>query len=193
MLTLYGTKASRALRVIWALEELGLEYRLNEARPRSPEVVALNPLGQVPVLTDGDAVLTDSLAMLYYLSDRAGALTYPPGTPERARMDARINFVLTEMEAPIWLMSRHRFVLPEDQRAPGMREVAEPDFARGAARFATLIGDDEFFGGDRFTIADIMAAHTIGWARVAKMPVDGAAAAYLERMTARDGFRRAAA
>lgn len=191
MLKLIGGRRNRGFRVMWALEELGLPYMLEEARPQSPEVFAVNPLGQVPVLLDGDAVVTDSLAILHYLADRNGALTYPAETVERAMLDARINFVLTEMEAPLWLMARHGFVLPEDQRIPGMRAVAEADFARAAARLELLLGDAEFIAGEGFTIADIVAGHTANWARNAKVPVDGALLAYLDRMTARDGFRRA--
>lgn len=192
MLAVYGTIPSRTFRVLWALEELGMDYRFEVTRPQSPEVLALNPLGQVPVLVDGDAVLTDSLAIINYLADRAGELTYPTGTAERALMDARINFVLTEMEAPLWLMARHGFVLPEDQRVSGMRDVAEPDFARGTARFVRLLGTSEFAAGDRFTIADIVAGHVLNWARNAKVPVEGQALAYLERMSGREAFKRAA-
>jgi glutathione S-transferase len=191
MLKVIGGRRNRGFRVIWALEEMDLPYTLEEARPQSAEVLAVNPLGQVPVLMDGDAVLTDSLAILNYLADRNGALTFPAGTVERARLDARINFVLTEMEAPLWLMARHGFVLPENQRMPGMRAVAEADFARAAARFEVLLGGADFFAGDRFTIADIVAGHTANWARNAKVPVGGALLSYLDRMTARDGFRRA--
>ena len=193
MRTVYGTIPSRTFRVLWVLEELGLEYELVAARPHSPEVTAVNPLGQVPVLVDGDHVLTDSLAILNYLADRADALTFPPGTSERALMDARINFVLTEMEAPIWLMARHGFVLPEDQRAPGMRAVAEPDFIRGSLKFGEMLGDADYIAGDKFTIADVVAGHTLRWARNAKVKVEGTALDFLVRMESRDGYRRAAA
>jgi len=192
MITLYGKDGSRAFRVKWLLHELGADFAHIPATPHSEEVRALNPLGQVPVLTDGDQVLTDSLAILHYLADRAGQFTYAPGTADRARMEAQINFVLTEMEAPIWLMAKHGFVLPKEARHPNMRAVCEPDFARGEARFATLLGDAEFFGGDAFSIADIIAAQTLGWAKAAKMPLTtDVASDYLARMKARPAFARA--
>jgi glutathione S-transferase len=191
-LTLIGPKGGRTFRVIWGLEELELPYDHLVARPHSEGIYDVNPLGQAPALKDGDAVLTDSLAILYYLTDRAGRLSYPAGTVERARMDARINFVLTEMEAPVWLMARHGFVLPEDQRFPGMRAVAEADFARAERKFDTLLGDAEFFGGDRFTLADIIAADMARWARQAKVPLTSAAfAAYADRIAERPGWKRA--
>ena len=193
-LTLIGPKGGRTFRVIWGLEELALSYEHIVARPHSEGMYNVNPLGQAPALKDGDAVLTDSLAILNYLADRAGRLSYPTGTVERARMEARINFVLTEMEAPLWLMARHGFVLPEDQRIPGMRAVAEADFARAEPKFAKLLGDAEFFGGDRFTLADIFAADVARWARQAKLTLGSPAfAAYADRIAARPGWARAVA
>ncbi|MCV6593060.1 MAG: glutathione S-transferase family protein [Silicimonas sp.] len=193
MLKVLGTAQSRAFRVWWALEEMGREYERQIALPQSPEVRTLNPLGQVPVMVDGEEVLTDSLAILNYLADREGALTYSVGTPERARMEARINFVLTEMEAPIWLMARHGFVLPKDQRVEGMRPICEAEFARGEKKFAALLGDAEFLAGDRLTLADIIAGQVIAWARMAKMPLAPESAAYLARMEARPAWQRAGA
>lgn len=192
MLTVIGPKGGRTFRVLWVLEELGLDYAHEVARPRSPEVFAVNPLGQAPVLRVGEAVLTDSLAIVNFLADRSGRLTYPPGTPERARMEARINFVLTEMEAPVWLMARHGFVLPEAERATGMRAVAEADFARAEAKFELLIGDDAFFGGPEFTLADVFAADMARWALQAKIPLTSKPfLAHYERMKARPAWQRA--
>lgn len=192
MLTVIGPKGGRTFRVLWALEELEQEYDHLVAMPRSEGVFAVNPLGQAPALRDGDKVLTDSLAILHYLADSAGDLTYPPGSVERALLDARINFVLTEMEAPLWLMARHKFVLPEDQRIDGMRPVAEADFARAEEKFELLLADDEYFAGDRFTIADIIAGHTANWADSAKIQMkSGALRDYLDRMKARPAWQKA--
>lgn len=192
MLTLYGPDGSRAFRVKWLLCELDQKFVHEPARPHSPEIRALNPLGQVPVLTDGDLVLTDSVAILHYLADRAGQFTHAPGTPERALMDGRINFVLTEMEAAIWLMAKHGFILPEEARHPGMRAVSEPDFARGEARFAKLLGNAEFIAGDSFTIADIMAGQTLSWAEMAKMSLHSQSVIdYLARLRARPAYAKA--
>lgn len=191
MLNVYG-KTGRSFRVHWLLAELGQDYETVAAFPHSPEILAVNPLGQVPALRDGDHVLTDSLAILNYLADRSGRFTYPAGTPERALMEARINFVLTEMEAPIWLMARHGFVLPKDQRHPGLRAVTEPDFARAAKKFETLIGDAEFFACGEFTIADIIAGHTADWAIGAKIPLGSSVLQdYLARLQERPAWNKA--
>ena len=112
MLTVYGTRPSRTFRVLWALEEMGLDYTFEKTFPQSDQMFAVNPLGQAPAMRDGDELLTDSIAILNYLADRHKKLTYPPGSTERALMDARVSFLLTEVDAPIWLMGRHGFVPP---------------------------------------------------------------------------------
>ena len=76
MYTVIGNSKSRTLRVLWLLEELGLEYEHVSASPRSPDVVALNPSGKVPVLVTEDTPITDSTAILSFLADRHGAFTY---------------------------------------------------------------------------------------------------------------------
>uniref|UniRef100_UPI003563C790 glutathione S-transferase N-terminal domain-containing protein n=1 Tax=Shimia sp. TaxID=1954381 RepID=UPI003563C790 len=83
MYDVIGSRSSRALRVMWALEELEQPYQVIKAAPRSAEVLALNPSGKVPVLKDGPHVITDSTAILTYLADKHGALTFPAGTVER--------------------------------------------------------------------------------------------------------------
>ena len=72
MYTVIGHPQSRALRVIWALEELGQPYELVKAMPRSEEILKYNPLGKIPALIDGEDVLTDSVAIMTYLADKHG-------------------------------------------------------------------------------------------------------------------------
>ena len=191
MLTVVGTAPSRTFRIFWALEELGLPYNREPEHAQSDPVRALNPLGQIPILKDGEHVLTDSLAILHYLTAREGQLTFPPGTVERAHMDARVNFLLTELEAPIWLMARHGFVLPKSMRVSGLRPMCEADFAFGEKKFARLLGEAEFFAGDRLTIADIIAGQIARWAQAAKITLQPTTAAYLARMEARPAWQRA--
>lgn len=186
-----GATRSRTFRVLWLAEELELDYEHVAELPRSETVTRLNPLGQIPVLTDGDVVIPDSLAILHYLADRAGRFTYPAGTPERARMDARINFVLTEMEAPLWLAARHSFILPEERRHPEIKPWLRDDFRDAGEKFVKLLGDSDHFASDDFSIADIVAAHTIGWAINAKFEPSDALKAYLRRMSDRPAWERA--
>ncbi|MBT8424787.1 MAG: glutathione S-transferase family protein [Silicimonas sp.] len=192
-LEIIGGARSRAFRVLWLAEELGLDYRHLSEAPHSALVSALNPLGQIPILRDDDVVLTDSLAILHYLADRADRFTFPTGTPERALMDARINFVLTELEAPLWMAARHSFVLPEDRRHPEIKPWLKDDFRDAGQRFTRLLDGAQFLAGDTFTIADIVAGHTIGWSIVAKFDPSDELKAYLRHLSDRPAWQRARA
>ncbi|MEM9435878.1 MAG: glutathione S-transferase family protein [Pseudomonadota bacterium] len=190
---LHGSHRSRAFRVLWMLEELGLDYVHHNTPPRSPEIKALNPLGKVPVLIDDGTTLTDSTAILTYLADKHGALTYPPGTLERARQDAHTHFLLDELDALLWLVSRHSFGLPEELRVPEVKASAREEFHISAERLAQRI-EGPFLMGDKMTIPDIIAVHCLGWAIVAKFPmVRDDLKAYAKPIRQRPAYKRAQA
>ncbi len=192
-ITVVGTKASRAMRVLWALEELGLPYEHVPSRPRDERTLAANPAGRIPALIADGETLTDSVAIMAFLADAHGRLTHPAGTPARARQDAATNAVLEMMDAPLWAYAQNAFVLPEADRVPEAKPAARAAFGRGAAAVAGLL-DGPWLAGETFTVADILLAHCAGWSRIAKMdPLPDALADHMARARARPAFGRAAA
>jgi len=178
------------------LEELGETYEHINAPPRSPEIFALNPLGKVPVLKDGAAVLTDSSAILTYLADKHSALCFPAGTPERAVQDGHMHFILDEIDGLLWTVARHSFGLPEALRVPDIKESARQEFRISAERLAARLeaSGGPFLMGEKMTIADIIAVHCLGWAVVAKFPMElEALKAYAKPIRAREAYKRAQA
>ena len=107
MYKLLGSKKSRAFRVLWALEEMGLEYEHIGAAARSDEVRAYNASGKVPVLLVGYHVLTDSVAIIQFLADKHGKLTFPAGSIELARQDGLTQFACDEMDGTLWTAARN--------------------------------------------------------------------------------------
>ena len=99
MYDVIGSRASRAFRVLWLLEEMGLPYNHLPVAPRSAEAMAANPSGKIPALRDGDRVLTDSAAIMTFLADRHGQMTHAPGSHARAEQDALTHRVLDEIDA----------------------------------------------------------------------------------------------
>lgn len=189
MYTVIGGLASRAFRVMWMLEELGLDYKHVKAPPRSPEVLAQSPLGKIPVLLDGEDVITDSVAIITYLADKHGALTAPAGTLARAQQDAMTNRVLDEFDACLWSAARNSFVLPEEHRVPEIKETLKWEFARSEAALVRDMGDGPFLMGDAITVPDILLTHCLGWAITAKFGVsEPVLSAYLDRMKARPAY-----
>lgn len=190
-----GGTRSRTFRVLWALEELGLEYEHVPAAPRSPEVTEVNPAGKVPVLVADGVPITDSVAIITFLADRHEALTFPPGTLARARQDSLTNFILDEIEAPLWMAAKHSFILPEDQRVAGVKDSLRWEFARNQATLISRMAEDgPFLMGETMTIADIMLAHCGDWALNAKFPVtEDRFKAFLSMMHDRPAYQAARA
>ena len=193
MYRVIGTVKSRAFRVLWMLEELGQTYDLVAASPRSDEAKTFNPLGKIPALVDGDAVLTDSVAIMTYLADKHGKLTAPAGTAARARQDATTLWLIDEMDALLWTASKHSFILPEKLRVPAMTPTLHKEFARNMDTLSGMVDAGLFLMGDDITLPDILAVHCLGWAFGAGFPaLPDPVKAYSKRLRARPAFRAAA-
>jgi glutathione S-transferase len=192
MYTVIGNLKSRAFRVIWMLEELEQPYELRSEPPRSDAVRALNASGKIPLLLEGDAVLSDSTAIMTYLADKHGRLTHPAGTLPRARQDAMTFRILDEIENALWTAARHSFVLPEERRVPQVKDSLKWEYETSIARLMDDLPGD-YLAGEAPTVPDILLAHCGGWARAAGFPAEEPRFAdYLGRMRARPAFRRVA-
>ena len=171
MYTLIGLTQTRAMRVKWALEELGLPYTQLPAAPRSDEANEHHPSGKVPALVVDGATLTDSVAIITYLADKHNGLTFKAGTLGRARQDGFTHMILDELDAVLWTAARHGFVLPEDKRVPEVKASLKWEFARSEEVLVSQMGDGPYLMGEEFTIADILLAHCLDWAIGAKFGI----------------------
>lgn len=199
MIKLYGMPKTRSTRITWALEEVGAEYQfmpinLVKGEGQTPEFLAMNPAGKVPVLVDGNLVLTESAAICTYLGDRfpETGLVPRPGTAERGLYDQWCFFILTELEQPLWTIGKHKFALPEERRVPEIKETAVWEFKRAASVLAKGLEGKDYLVGDRFTMADLLAAHTLTWARTARILHDfEMLEEYRKRQLSREAFNKA--
>lgn len=192
--TLVGTAGSRAFRVLWMLEELGLPYTHVPAAPRSPEAFAVNPAGKVPVLLAEGAAITDSTAILHYLADRHGRLAHPAGTLARARQDSLTHFLLDELDSVLWTAARHSFVLPPERRVAAVKESLRWEYGRSLDALAARLGAGPFLTGAAITVPDIVAGHCLRWAEVARFPPAPAPVQeYAARLRSRPAWAAAAA
>ena len=198
---LYGMQQSRSFRCLWALEEAGIEYEYVPVKLRTeaedpdsaqhPDYLALNVQGKVPTLINGDLVLTESVAILYYIGRCAPESGLLPNASMDvyAKLDEMTAFILAELEQPLWSKGKHTFALPQEKRIPQMFETARFEFAKAVNTLDHLLGvgglgdsgsgdnesgdsgsgdsgsgDKEFAVADQFTIADILLAQTFNWA-----------------------------
>ena len=189
---LYGFGPTRSLRALWGLRELDAEFEfvtvnLLAGENRSPDFLRLNPTGKVPVLVDGDLVLTESAAIVLYLAEKypsKGLL--PRDLKQRAEAYRWVMFAVTELEQPLWRISRHTFLYPEDKRLPADIALAREEFIAMAAVLDRHMEGRRFIVGDSMTVADCVTAYLMDWANEQHL-LDGCPqlGAYLGRMYAR--------
>ncbi|MGB7240641.1 MAG: glutathione S-transferase family protein [Sulfitobacter sp.] len=191
MYTVIGATKSRALRVLWMLEELGQSYDHLPAGPRTDDAMKYNPLGKIPALIDGDAVLTDSVAIMTYLADKHGALTAPAGTVARAQQDAMTFWLIDEFDAVLWAAAKHSFVLPPENRNTTIKDSLKFEFERSAAHLSQRL-DGPYLMGDAITVPDLLACHCLNWSVSARFPrVDDKLQKYAKSLRDRPAFQAA--
>jgi len=182
-LTLYGIAASRAVRPLWAAKELGLAFEHVHTAymgggARSPEMLALNPNGHIPVLVDarpeGDVVVWESMACTLYLARVHGVADGNSITPATAAEEAdalRWAFwAVTEVEKDALTVLMHLVAMPADQRKPELAAAAEKRLLSPMQVLEQHLRSQQAHGhahlaADRFTVADICVASVVGWCK----------------------------
>ncbi|MBB5519204.1 glutathione S-transferase family protein [Amphiplicatus metriothermophilus] len=196
---LYHCNQARSMRVVWALEEMRLDYELVSMQfpPRifHKDYKAVNPLGTVPALVDGELVLTESAGICQYLGEKYGPTPLAVAPEEKDyglyvnwlhRSDATLTFPLT-------LVLRYSALEPEQRRQPQVVEDYRAWFlGRWRSVEAGLEGRD-YLCADRFTMADICVGYALHLAL--SLGVEEAmtprVAAWRARLVARPAYRRA--
>jgi glutathione S-transferase len=189
---LYEFGPTRSIRVRWTLQELGVDFepiRVNllAGENRRPEFLKINPAGKIPVLVDGNQVLTESVAIVLYLAEKyshKGLL--PASLDERAQATRWLLFAATELEQPLWRISRHTALYPEEQRLPGDVILASSEFKDMASVLEKHMQGRQFVAGDSVSVADFVTAYTLDWGNEDNL-LDGCPQllAYMKRMYAR--------
>jgi glutathione S-transferase len=190
-IVLFHHPFSRAANVVWMLEEVGAPYELRftdimKGAHKAPDVVALNPMGKLPVLTDGDAVVTESAAIALYLADRYAYGRLAPKIEDAA---ARATYLRWSFFAPS--------VIEPGAMAKGAGWTYK-DSQAGWGGYDTMLGameqavtGREYLLGDMFSMADVVFGGTLRFMLMFKM-VDARPAftAYAERLSARPALQR---
>lgn len=189
---LYGFAGTRSQRALWGLKEVDADFEyvsvnLLEGEHKRPEFLRLNPAGKVPVLVDGDQIIPESAAIVLYLADKYPEKTLlPVDLDERAQAYRWTLFAVTELEQPLWRITRHTFLYPPEKRLPADIELARDDFMSMAAILDKHLEAREFIVGERLTVADCVTVYLIDWANEIHL-IDAfpRLQAYLERLYAR--------
>ncbi len=189
---LYEFGPTRSIRARWILQELAVDFEaisinLPAREHLSPEFLRLNPAARVPILVDGDLVLTESAAIVIYLAEKYRDRGFIPADLKlRADFYRWILFAVTELEQPWWRIARHTHLYPEEDRLPAEVGLARRDFLPMAAVLERHMHDRAYLVGDSVTAADFVMAYTLDVA--GEMQLLGECPTlrvYVERMYAR--------
>ncbi len=174
MIKLYGIRMSRAMRSLWALEEVGVPYEhvpidfMTESK--TPEFRAINPNGKVPALVDGDVTLFESMAINLYLAKKYGADgLYPSSVDDEARAIQWSFWGMTEIEPTLLVVLMNRIFLPPNQRDESAARAAEEKLGPALRVLDAALAGKKCLLGDSFTIADLNVASVLCWALFANV------------------------
>ena len=211
MITVHHLADSRSQRVLWLLEELGLDYEVKryERDPRTrlapPELKAVHPLGKSPVLQDGDVTVAETGAVVEYLLDTygQGRLRPPAGTAAGRRFTYWLHYAEGSAMPPL-LLKLVFSMLP--RRSPAlMRPLVNNIAAKAQSSFVdpqtrahveyweAELTHHEWFAGDEFSGADIMMSFPVeaGADRAFNVADKPRLKAFLDRIHARPAYLRA--
>lgn len=212
MIVVHHLNNSRSQRILWLLEELGLEYEIKryqrnrETMLAPPELKAVHPLGKSPVISDGDIVVAESGAIVEYLTAREGNRFVPAaGTPARLRYTQFLHYAEGSLMPQLLL----KLVFDKMETAPmpffvksiasGIAQKVKgsfilPQIALHLGYLEAELGKHPWFAGEEFTAADIQLSFPLE-AAAARGGLDAGRypklSAFLERIHARPAYRRA--
>lgn len=202
MITLYHCADARSFRPLWALEELGLDYalRMLPFPPRflKKEYLQENPLGTIPLLVDGETRMTESAAIVEYLSRKYGGTSGLAVEPDEPGFGAWLNalhFGEATLTFPQTLVLRYTRLEPKERRQPQVADDYAKWFLARLRGLDAIVSEAPFVAAGRFTGGDISVAYALLLAQSLGLAdrFPPAVAAYWERMQAREGFRKAKA
>jgi len=166
-LRIYGVARTRAFRALWVAEELGVPYEhlpieIGDAGARSPEFLALNPNGRLPVIVDGGFVLFESLAITFYLAKKhSHGKLYPSTLEAEARAWQWSFWAIAEVDRGVNIWSLHAVRLPPAERDTTLRDEALKVVAAPFKVLDMAVATQPYLLGDTFTVADLNVAAVI--------------------------------
>jgi glutathione S-transferase len=190
-ITLYHHPFSRAANVVWFLEEIGVPYELRfvdimKGAQKAPDILALNPMGKVPILTDGELVVTEAAAIGLYLADRYSLGKLAP-SPDDA---ARAAYLRWSLFAPSVIEPAASAKTAGSQFKSS--QVGWGTYESMIASMESAIAGRSYILGDRFSMADCIFGGAVRYLlRFKVLEPTPTFTAYAGRLAARPAAQRA--
>ena len=197
MIKVFHSPRSRSLRVIWMAEEMGLPYEVEPASLMAPSEAFLkaNPTRTLPVVVDGDTVITESIAILQYLGTKYGPTSLVP-RPEDANYAAYLQFLVlgeASLAAGLTPLVRAMFMAPDDQKQNWTLKNNAESFIKQLQLVDAQLSKGPYLAGETFTAADISVGYALAFGEFLSLH-DGyspAVADYHQRLKDRPAFQKA--
>ena len=201
MITLYHCDGARSFRPLWMLEEMGLPYELKmlpfPPRVFAKEYLALNPLGTIPLMIDGEARMTESSGICHYLGIKYGPtpLMVDAADPDYGAFLNWMYFSDATLTFPQTLVLRYSQLEPEERRNPQVATDYAKWFLGRLRAVEAAAAKGETLCAGRFTAADIVIGFALRLAESIGLAKDFGpnVAAYWARLQEREGYRQAIA
>ncbi len=200
-LTVWGTGTSRTMRVHWMLLELGVEYECHPIQSRTGETLTdefkrLNPRHKIPVLRHRSFVLTESAAIIQYLSETFSPVPevyVPNDSVSRARLNEWCYFIMSELDAgSLYVIRRHDGLKQIYGEAPVAVESAKSYFLHNLEAMAPRIGADHaYLCSDPLSVADILLVTCLDWAIFCGIALPETVSRYRQRVASRPAYQAA--
>jgi glutathione S-transferase len=199
MITLYHCHGARSFRPLWMLEEMGLAYELKmlpfPPRVFAKEYLAINPLGTIPLMIDGDTRMTESSGICHYLATRYGPTPLVVGVDDPA-YGGYLNWMFfsdATLTFPQTLVLRYGTLEPAERRQPQVVEDYGKWFLGRLRAVEAAAGQSEWLCAGRFTAADVVIGYALRLASTLGLAKEFGpnVAAYWQRLQQREGYRRA--
>ena len=163
MLRIYGSAKSRALRTLWMAGELDLSYDHKDWLPRSPETRtpeyrALNGNGRVPTIDDDGFILSESMAINFYLAKKHKSPLLPTDPKHEALAMQWSLWETDRLDRQIVNHARHTKDLPEAERKPEAAKAAWDEMVASFDVLETTLGKSEWLAGPAFSVGDLNVA-----------------------------------
>jgi glutathione S-transferase len=196
MLKVHHLNNSRSQRILWLLEELGLDYQIAPYQRDAttnlapPELLDVHPLGKSPVIEDGPIRIAESGAIVEYVVDRygAGRLQPDPKSPEHVAYNEWLHYAEGSAMLPLML---NLYVMRLGEAAAPLMPRIESEIANNLGYISGALGERDYLMGE-FSGADLQVSFVIEVARAfGKLAAYPNLVAYLARLHARPAFKRA--
>ena len=200
MVTVYSAPNTRAIRVIWVLEEIGAKAEIKSMpyppRKHAPDYFAVNPTGMVPLLIDGEVRLSESMAICDYLATKHGSpLVVPTNDPERPQFLQWLWYGESTLMTPLSRLNILRQVECKGSEIDALIAGARDHVAGRLKMLEQRLEGRDFLVAGRLTLADISVSyplHLVGMLGVDNL-LGPRSVAYRERLRARPAHQRAMA